>query len=43
LVEIEPDAIKVTPRGRFLVRTVAMVFDRYLREQRERVGYSRVI
>jgi len=43
LVEIEPDAVKVTPRGRFLVRTVAMVFDRYLREQREQVGYSRVI
>jgi oxygen-independent coproporphyrinogen-3 oxidase len=43
LVEIGPDAITVTPRGRFLVRTVAMVFDRYLREQRERAGYSRVI
>ena len=33
----------VTPRGRLLVRSVAMVFDRYLREQREQARYSRVI
>lgn len=43
LVTIAPDAIAVTARGRLLVRTVAMVFDRYLREQRERARYSRVI
>jgi oxygen-independent coproporphyrinogen III oxidase len=43
LVTIAPDAVTVTPRGRLLVRTVAMVFDRYLREQRERGRYSRVI
>jgi oxygen-independent coproporphyrinogen-3 oxidase len=43
LVEIASDAIHVTPRGRLLVRTVAMVFDRYLREQREAVRYSRII
>jgi oxygen-independent coproporphyrinogen-3 oxidase len=43
LVELAQDAIRVTPRGRLLVRTVAMVFDRYLREQRERSRYSRVI
>ena len=43
LVTIAPDAIAVTPRGRLLVRTAAMVFDRYLREQRERARYSRVI
>jgi len=43
LVEIAADAIKVTPRGRLLVRTVAMVFDRYLREQREAARYSRII
>ncbi len=30
--------ITVTPRGRLLVRTVAMVFDRFLREQRERAS-----
>jgi oxygen-independent coproporphyrinogen-3 oxidase len=43
LVEIGRDRITVTPRGRLLVRTVAMVFDRFLREQRQRASYSRVI
>jgi len=43
LVEMAPDRITVTPRGRLLVRNVAMVFDRFLREQRERASYSRVI
>jgi oxygen-independent coproporphyrinogen-3 oxidase len=43
LVEIATDAIIVTQRGRLLVRTVAMIFDRYLREQREQARYSRVI
>ena len=35
--------ISVTSRGRLLVRTVAMVFDRYLRAQRAPARYSRVI
>ncbi len=43
LVELETDSITVTARGRLLVRSVAMVFDRHLREQRERARYSRVI
>jgi oxygen-independent coproporphyrinogen-3 oxidase len=43
LVEIGAGSIAVTPRGRLLIRTVAMVFDRHLREQRERGKYSRVI
>ncbi len=43
LVEIAPESITVTPRGRLLVRTVAMVFDRYLRAQRVPARYSRVI
>jgi oxygen-independent coproporphyrinogen-3 oxidase len=43
LVELTPDRIIVTPRGRLLVRAVAMVFDRFLREQREKARYSRVI
>jgi oxygen-independent coproporphyrinogen-3 oxidase len=43
LVELSEHAIRVTPRGRLLVRTVAMQFDRYLREARERAQYSRVI
>jgi oxygen-independent coproporphyrinogen-3 oxidase len=43
LVELEPDWIVVTPRGRLLVRAVCMVFDPYLRAQRERARYSKVI
>jgi oxygen-independent coproporphyrinogen-3 oxidase len=33
----------VTPKGRLLVRAIAMLFDRYLREARERASYSKVI
>ena len=43
LVDLRADGLDVTPRGRMLVRTVAMVFDRHLREARERASYSRVI
>ena len=43
LVELSPEGLTVTPRGRLLVRTVAMIFDRHLREARERATYSRVI
>jgi oxygen-independent coproporphyrinogen-3 oxidase len=43
LVELEPDWIVVTPKGRLLVRAVAMIFDRYLRQARERERYSKVI
>jgi oxygen-independent coproporphyrinogen-3 oxidase len=43
LVEVRPDWIAVTPRGRLLVRAVGAVFDRYLRHQRQRATYSKVI
>jgi oxygen-independent coproporphyrinogen-3 oxidase len=43
LVEISPEWIVVTPRGRLLVRAICMLFDRYLRAARERATYSRVI
>ena len=43
LVEIDAHAIRVTARGRLLVRTVAMTFDRYLRERRQGPQYSKVI
>ena len=43
LVEVRPDWIVVTPRGRLLVRAVCAVFDRYLRQQRQRATYSKVI
>ncbi len=42
LVEIRPQMLSVTPRGRFLIRNVAMVFDRYLREEGPPV-YSKAI
>jgi oxygen-independent coproporphyrinogen-3 oxidase len=43
LIELEPDWITVTPKGRLLVRAVCMVFDRYLREREARASYSKVI
>jgi oxygen-independent coproporphyrinogen-3 oxidase len=43
LVEVDAKGIKVTPRGRLLVRTVAMQFDRYLRDAQQKAQYSRVI
>jgi oxygen-independent coproporphyrinogen-3 oxidase len=43
LVELGPEWIVVTPRGRLLVRTVCMVFDRYLRQRARGAAYSRVI
>ena len=43
LAEVDAQGIRVTPRGRLLVRTVAMQFDRYLREKQEGARYSRVI
>ena len=33
LVALEPGEIRVTPLGRIFIRNVAMIFDRYLREQ----------
>jgi oxygen-independent coproporphyrinogen III oxidase len=33
----------VTPRGRLLVRTICMVFDKYLRARRQVASYSKVI
>lgn len=43
LVKVEGDWVSVEPAGRLLVRGIAMVFDRYLRADRERARYSRVI
>jgi len=43
LADVDAKGIRVTPRGRLLVRTVAMQFDRYLREARDQARYSRVI
>ncbi|HXF65150.1 MAG TPA: oxygen-independent coproporphyrinogen III oxidase [Burkholderiales bacterium] len=43
LVGLEENWISVTPKGRFLIRAICMVFDRYLRHDREVRRYSRVI
>ena len=43
LLAMEDDWIAVTPKGRFLIRSICMVFDRYLRHDREVRRYSRVI
>jgi oxygen-independent coproporphyrinogen-3 oxidase len=43
LVECGSDWISVTPKGRLLVRALAMVFDRYLREDRRRRPYSKIV
>lgn len=43
LVELGPDAIQVTPAGWYVVRAIAMVFDRHLQSDRQRERFSRVI
>ena len=43
LVEVDAARIRILPAGRLLVRVVAMVFDRHLRNSREEKRYSRVI
>ncbi len=43
LLSIDDQWITVQPKGRILVRVIAMVFDKYLRADRERVRYSKVI
>ena len=43
LLEMDSQWITVTPRGRLLIRSICMVFDRYLREDQERRRYSKVI
>jgi oxygen-independent coproporphyrinogen-3 oxidase len=43
LVESDGDWLTVTPRGRFFVRSICMVFDRHLGNRPEATRYSRVI
>jgi oxygen-independent coproporphyrinogen-3 oxidase len=43
LVQFEPGAIQVTATGWYLVRAVAMVFDRWLQGDPPREGFSRVL
>jgi oxygen-independent coproporphyrinogen III oxidase len=43
LVHIDDKWISVLPAGRMLVRAISMVFDKYLRADRQRTRYSKVI
>ena len=43
LVELESAAIQVTPAGWYVVRAIAMVFDRYLQSDKLRERFSRII
>jgi oxygen-independent coproporphyrinogen-3 oxidase len=43
LLEISPQWISVTPKGRMLIRNICMVFDKYLRTRKEHATYSKVI
>jgi oxygen-independent coproporphyrinogen-3 oxidase len=43
LVALDDEWITVTPKGRLLVRAVCAVFDRYLRADRKRGSYSKII
>jgi oxygen-independent coproporphyrinogen-3 oxidase len=43
LVELDQSGIKVTEKGWFFVRAVAMVFDRYLQTDRTRAKFSKIL
>jgi oxygen-independent coproporphyrinogen III oxidase len=43
LLSLEPEWITVTPKGRLLIRSICMVFDRYLRNEPDIRRYSRTI
>jgi oxygen-independent coproporphyrinogen-3 oxidase len=43
LIKFDERGFQVTPAGRLLLRPVAMVFDRYLREQANKARFSKVI
>jgi oxygen-independent coproporphyrinogen-3 oxidase len=43
LVTVDDQRIQVTPTGWYLVRAIAMVFDRYLQSDRDRAKFSKII
>jgi oxygen-independent coproporphyrinogen-3 oxidase len=43
LIDWDGDWITVTPRGRIMVRAVAMIFDRHLQHDRQRATFSKLI
>jgi oxygen-independent coproporphyrinogen-3 oxidase len=43
LVEVTRDWINILPKGKLLVRAIAMVFDRYLRQDQRLRRYSKIV
>jgi oxygen-independent coproporphyrinogen-3 oxidase len=43
LIQFDDQWITVTALGRYFIRNICMVFDRYLREGRDRARYSNVV
>ena len=43
LVRLSPTGIQVTEAGWFLVRAIAMVFDKHLRVDQDRARFSKII
>lgn len=43
LLSFDGDFLMVEPKGRFLIRNIAMIFDRHLRERETQARYSRTI
>jgi len=43
LIEMDKDAIRVTGKGRLLIRNICMVFDRYLTDKQNQQRFSRAI
>ena len=43
LVQVNDSGLQVTARGWYLVRAIAMVFDRYLQTDQDRARFSKII
>ncbi|ULJ59847.1 oxygen-independent coproporphyrinogen III oxidase [Wielerella bovis] len=43
LIDLRNDGLTVTPKGRFLIRNIAMVFDYYLRHKETHAKYSQTV
>lgn len=43
LLSFDGDLLMVEPKGRFLIRNIAMIFDRHLRERQTHARYSKTI
>ena len=43
LVKLKNNGLKVTPKGRFVIRNIAMVFDYHLRHKETTAKYSQTV